>query len=159
MWDNTLTVNNNSDTNGGYKFTKFAWYKNGLFIGYKQYYSAGRTSDKKLDANAQYLVKMTDENGIQMQTCPTQLTLENLKQFGVYPNPAQTGEIINLETGLNNEQEIDGTLKVSNINGVIVHQQAVKEKTANFQLTSSGIYIVELIMKDNTKRTAKIIVK
>ena len=40
-WDNRLTVVNNPDENGGYRFKSFQWFRNGQPDGTEQSWSAG----------------------------------------------------------------------------------------------------------------------
>jgi hypothetical protein len=63
MWNNTLTVNNNSEINGGYNFVNYEWYEDGRLIGNnKQYYSAGKSSTDLLNSDAYYMVSGLDTN-------------------------------------------------------------------------------------------------
>ncbi len=159
MWNNTLTVNNNPQKNGGYKFVNFQWYEDNKVVGgNRQYYSAGKSSTDLLNKNAYYMVKLTDDKGYTYQTCPAMLTFETLSQFLAYPNPVKVGQAINVETGLDASQSANkATLKVSDLNGNVVYNQIVTGNTTSFEISAPGIYLVQLI--DNKSiRTAKLVV-
>lgn len=160
MWNNTLTVNNNPLKNGGYKFIDFKWYEDGRTVGTnKQYYSAGKSSTDLLSNNAVYMVKLTDENGYNYETCPTKLTFETLNQILIYPNPVKAGETVNIKTGSNTAQSADkAKLKVYDINGNVVCNKTIIEDTTSFETTIPGFYLIQLISKDYA-HTAKLLVK
>ena len=155
MWNNTLTVNNNPEKNGGYKFVKYEWYEDDRLISNKQYYSAGKSSSDLLNPDAYYKVKLTDEKGHEYQTCPAKITIENLSQFLVYPNPVKAGETINVETGFADRVS---KITVSNMNGHIIHNQTVTGSTADLRIAAPGVYLLQL-KSDEKDHTAKVIVK
>ncbi|MGM0530198.1 MAG: TIM-barrel domain-containing protein [Bacteroidota bacterium] len=158
-WNNTLTVNNNPEENGGYKFVDFEWYEDDKMIGNKQSYSAGNSSTDHLNENAAYSVKLTDENGNKYHTCPTQVTLEELSQNMIYPNIVQVGETIHVETFFNNSQATEkNKLDVRNMNGSIVYSQKFTGSKTSFKIGTPGFYFVQLYSGSNV-RVAKLIVK
>lgn len=161
MWNNTLTVNNNPLKNGGYKFVDFQWYENDKVIGSnRQYYSAGKSATDLLNANAVYMVKLKDDKGNGYETCPTHLTLETLNRFLPYPNPARAGETVSFDTPVSTSQQLvnNVSLKVSDLNGNVVHSQKVNGDKASFEINAPGMYLIQLISNDNV-RTAKLLVK
>ena len=160
MWNNTLTVNNNPQKNGGYKFVNFEWYEDSRIVGgNKQYYSAGKSSTDLLNKNATYMVKLTDDKGYDYQTCPAQVTFEPMSQFLVYPNPVKAGEALNIETGLDHTQSANkANLTVFDLNGNIVHKETVSGNTTSFKVASSGLYLIQLISDDGI-RSARLLVK
>lgn len=160
MWNNTLTVNNNPNTNGGYKFVDFEWYEDGKKIGAnKQYYSAGKSSTDLLNENADYTVKLIDQNGDSYQTCPSKITLKSSNRFLVYPTIVEVGESVHVETALETDEQLQkAKLNVFNLNGSLVHNQAIVGNISSFEISTPGIYVIQLIT-DSGIRTAKLFVK
>jgi hypothetical protein len=160
MWNNTLTVNNNPEKNGGYNFVDFEWLEDGKKIGSnKSSYSAGNTANDVLNKNSTYAVMLADKDGNKYQTCPTKLVLEALNQFLIFPNCVQVGETINVETIFNNRQETKkAKLDVSNMNGSVVYSQKVDGSTTSFEMEDPGFYLVQLTSGTNV-RVAKLLVK
>jgi len=105
-WDDVLIVNNNKETNGGYTFTSYQWYRDGVLIpgATGQYYQeVGGTSGN-------YSVMLTGtRNGeaVQIMTCEMYFGSRNLMR--AYPIPAQVFEHITIEAGLS-EEELDGAV-------------------------------------------------
>lgn len=96
-FNNVLLVNNNPGSNGGYRFTSYQWFKNGQPIGDGQYYSAGPNETDVLDADAQYQVFMETEAGETLQTCIGSVTLEFDFSISLYPNPNESGRVLNID--------------------------------------------------------------
>ncbi|WP_158960422.1 MBG domain-containing protein [Myroides fluvii] len=88
-YDNVVFVNNNPQTNGGYKFSRYEWYKNGQKIADAQAFSAGPTLEDKLDPQAEYYAVLYTANGKVLTTCPMGIQLKSKKTLRVYPNPVQ----------------------------------------------------------------------
>jgi hypothetical protein len=159
MWNNTLTVNNNPEENGGYKFVGFEWYADGKMISNNQSYSAGNSSSDLLNENTEYMITLADKNGDTYHTCPTTLVLEELTQNMIYPNFVQVGETINVEAIFNSSQDtVKAKLNVSNMNGSIVYSQKFEGSTTSFTMENTGFYVVQLSSGTNV-RVAKLIVK
>jgi len=150
----TLTVNNNPDENGGYKFVNFEWYEDGRLIGdNKPYYSAG-----KLKQDALYMVKLTDANGDKFQTCPSKLEFKNSSQLIVYPSFLKVGETIHVMTTMPPQQSSEKPkLNVVNLNGTIVYHQSFEGSTTSFAMSAPGIYVVQLITETNIS-SAKLLI-
>src|SRR5690606_27026111 len=96
-FDNVLLVNNNPQNNGGYQFTAYQWYKDGILVGTGQYFSEGDNPADTLDPDAEYMVKVTTAQGEVLQTCIGQILLLHSNQARLYPNPIVTGRTITIE--------------------------------------------------------------
>jgi hypothetical protein len=72
-WNNTLFVNNNPRTNGGYSFTDFAWIQNDIdTVSFSQFYSAGDKSTDLLKTSDTYRVQVHYLKGnetLRISTC------------------------------------------------------------------------------------------
>jgi len=111
----TLLVNNNSATNGGYKFDYYYWYKNGILI--KEDSHAGNggsyyTGGADFEANADYTVEAIDSEGNHHFSCPYRyvtLTAEQESALNDYvgimtENPSFTLNIIGHTCDLGTDQ-------------------------------------------------------
>ncbi len=144
-YDNVLLVNNNPDTNGGYRFIAFNWYKNGILVGTGQYYSAGDDASDQLDLDAKYSVEMETEDGDILQTCEFGVTYSNVFSLKVSPNPVKSGSIVNVVTTYSPNMLEDMNIRVRDIYGGIVMQRRVRSNSSQITLPPSlapGTYIV-----------------
>ena len=98
-YDNLLLVNNNKQTNGGYVFQAYRWFKNGILIGEEQAYSAGNEFGSTLDPQATYEVELTLYNGKKIRTCPLVWNKKIAEKWGVYPNPVQKNQLLYVQFG------------------------------------------------------------
>ena len=106
-WDDVVVVNNNPKTNGGYTFTSYQWYKNGVEI-------PGATDQFFQDLpeiSGNYSVRLIgeDENGnrVEFTTCDMYFAVKRIMK--AYPIPAGTFQSITIEAGLSPE-ELDGAV-------------------------------------------------
>ncbi len=158
-WNKVLTVNNNSETNGGYKFSKYKWFKDGKEIGKgKQYYSAGNKEEDVLDVNAEYAVHVTTQNGQELRTCPGRVTLKRSSAV-LYPNPLSFGESANLVVDVEDVDLTGSEIQLYNMSGYFVKSIPASETTTSFQVPSVGNYVVKFISPSGYHREFKLIVK
>jgi len=98
--NHTLLVNNNSGTNGGYKFVYYTWYKNGQVLKEGAHVDNGGsyyTGGSDLDENVEYTVRATDEQGNQYLSCPYKFIRMTLPvNVAVYPNPVPKNNKVNI---------------------------------------------------------------
>jgi len=131
------TVNCNIQTNGGYNFTAFQWYRNGVAI------SGATDTYYQIKDNAIYYCAITLNDGRKWRTCDIKLT----RQSGglvAYPNPTQ-GElrINNYETTFGASQlRGNEMIQVFNLNGKLVLQS----NTNPFDMSAlpDGMYIIKV---------------
>ena len=144
-YNNVLLVNNNPETNGGYRFTSFNWYKDGVLIGTGQYYSVGENASDQLDLNAMYSVEMETEDGDILSTCESSITLKSAFVLKVAPNPVHSGSTIDVTTTYSTEMLTDLKITVSNLYGLQVMQEVSGSNNSRITLPSSltpGTYVV-----------------
>lgn len=158
-WNKVLTVNNNTETNGGFKFEAYEWFKDGAKIGTnKQYYSVGNKTTDQLDANAEYAVKVTTVGGQTLQTCPGKVVLKNSSML-LYPNPAILGEAVYLEADVEAEELAGAEVRIYNLSGYHVKTIPVSEKKTQIVLPSSGNYIMKLVSPSGLQGEFKMVVR
>ena len=160
-YNNVLLVNNNPETNGGYRFTSFNWYKDGVLIGTGQYYSVGDNASDQLDLNAMYSVEMETEDGDILSTCESSITLKSAFVLKVAPNPVHSGSTIDVTTTYSTEMLTDLKITVSNLYGLQVMQEVSGSNNSRITLPSSltpGTYVVSTKAGD-VELSTKIIVQ
>ncbi|HLR38078.1 MAG TPA: T9SS type A sorting domain-containing protein, partial [Chitinophagaceae bacterium] len=159
-FNNTLLVNNNPTNNGGYRFVKYQWYKNGQPISREQVYSVGDERNDLLDEEATYSVVVTTEDGDKIHTCPTTISFDRRIGIEVYPNPVarQSGLQVKVKYPGNN---FPGAIaRLYSLKGRQILTFRMKEKLEKMKLPAkitTGVYIL-VIEVNHHKKTTKIFV-
>ena len=129
-WNDVLTLLSPS-ANGGYTFTAFQWYKNGLPI-------EGETHSylyHPLDFSSTYYVELTREDGVTVATCPIQPVQHEDKTK--YPTIVTANQIVRIHT--DNPTKI----YIYSAFGQLVHTYSLTAGDAVFQTPAqAGIYII-----------------
>ncbi|WP_264537901.1 T9SS type A sorting domain-containing protein [Flavobacterium sp. N1736] len=160
-FNNVLLVNNNPQTNGGYEFVAYQWFKNGQLIGTGQYYTAGNDTNNVLDPTAVYSVKMTTKDGKILQTCESAITLQNTLLAKLYPNPVEVGKILTVEADYPAEDLADMQISLYSVTGQLiktVQSSSVKTEIQLPAATEGNMYLV-VLEGANIKKSFKVIVK
>jgi hypothetical protein len=160
-FNNVLLVNNNPQTNGGYEFVSYQWFKNGQLVGTDQYYSAGNDANSILDTSAIYSVKMTTKDGKVLQTCGSTIILQNSLQAKLYPNPIEAGKVITIEADFPEEELQNMQITLFSVSGKLiktVQSSTVKTEIQLPEITESNMYLV-VLESGNIKKSFKVIVK
>ncbi|MNQ39467.1 hypothetical protein D3C85_530770 [compost metagenome] len=160
-FNNVLLVNNNPQTNGGYEFVSYQWFKNGQLVGTDQYYSAGNDSNSVLDTSALYSVKMTTKDGKVLQTCDATIVLQNSLQAKLYPNPIEAGKVITIEADFPEEELQNMQITLFSVSGKLIKTVQSSTSKTEIQLpeiTESNMYLV-VLESGNIKKSFKVIVK
>lgn len=156
-WSNTLVINNNSATNGGYEFASYQWYKDGKEIGIKQYYSAGPRKTDLLDEKAFYHAKMVDVNGVEYLTCTDSPVLMN-SGLQVSPNPVKRGEIVTITVPL--KEGMKGSVSIYSLSGLtaISNEPLNEEVTEIIAPINPGIYILRISLEGGVSESLRLVV-
>ncbi|WP_158961473.1 MBG domain-containing protein [Myroides fluvii] len=160
-YNNVLLVNNNKQTNGGYVFKGYEWFKNGVSIGDKQAYSAGNNVGDVLEPGAEYHVVLTLSNGKKVVSCPIYIENKATADWGVYPNPVQKSQALHIR--LNEDQQQAVSYVIFNVKGQKVMEGSFVEGSTAKQVeipstVAVGSYI--LVLKGtNTQQSVQFIVK
>ncbi|MFD2826816.1 beta strand repeat-containing protein [Leeuwenhoekiella polynyae] len=161
-FNNVLLVNNNPETNGGYEFTTFEWYKNGKLVGTGPYYSAGDNANDMLDPNAEYRAKMTTADGTVLQTCNTTLKTRSAYGIVLVPNPVPAGSQLTLTANFPKEELKDMEIMIFSTNGVLLKQTRVSGATNRIDLPfsiASGAYIFTCTTTKGRRESVSFLVK
>lgn len=159
-FNNVLLINNNPQTNGGYEFVSYQWFKNGQLVGTGQYYSAGDNLSNSLDPSAEFSVKMTTKDGKVLSTCSSKITLQKSLTAKLYPNPIQSGKVITVEADFPEEELANMNISLYSVSGQLI--KTLKSSTAKTEVQlpdSDGNMFVVVIETANIKKTLKVIVK
>ena len=145
-WNDVIAVLTHN-YNGGFDFTAFQWYKNGQALsGETNYYL-----HQPLDFGAEYSVLLTDQNGMQLMTCPFYPTPHT--DISLYPTVVQPQEQIQCRMSQ------PAKIALYNTTGDLVSQTQVPEGQTNLQAPdATGIYMLKITTNDNQQRDVKIIV-
>ncbi|MUV02277.1 T9SS type A sorting domain-containing protein, partial [Flavobacterium rakeshii] len=160
-FDNLLLANNNPETNGGYSFVAYEWYKNGNLVGNQQYFSEGETINDLLDPDAEYYLKLTTVEGDVLQTCVSNIVLQHVSSMRVYPNPARIGGEVIVDVDFPSFELDDMQIEIYDLNGRIVHTVKSNGKLTSVKLPGTiqeGVYIV-ICTTENLQKSFKIIVR
>ena len=148
-WNDVLALLN-SKYNGGYTFTTYQWYKDGMpIIGATKSYLS-----QPLDMNAEYSVEVTREDGVVMRTCPFQ----PVERTDTYPFPtlAQPSQKIPIRS--------TADMRITHVNVYNMMGQKYASHTildGQGEITApslSGNYLVELIYESGDKKSQHLIV-
>jgi hypothetical protein len=145
-WNNTLLINNNPATNGGYTFTAYQWYRNGEAIAgaTAQHYSAGNKATDLL-GDALYHAALTTATGELLRTCPAQPEAMALENLTAYPNPLHSGDVLHLDLGMDAAQLEGAEVFVYSMAGELLFRQKPAGNPVELRLNlPMGIYIVRM---------------
>ncbi|GHA45737.1 hypothetical protein GCM10007103_28560 [Salinimicrobium marinum] len=153
-FNNVLLVNNNPETNGGYRFESYKWYRNGALIGTGQYFSEGNNFSDQLDSGSTYHVEMITEDGEILRTCSTVIQIKNSYRVVLARNPINSGEPLELLADFPEEELETMQISIHNLNGTILKQLRSNSKATTIELPfnlPSGVYILNCTTNSNSK--------
>ena len=153
-FNNVLLVNNNPQTNGGYKFVSYKWFKNGALIGTGQYFSEGDHARNQLDTESTYSVEMVTEDGELLRTCSTIIQPRDSYTVVLAHNPIKLGEQLELFADFPKEELQTMQLSIHDLNGVLLKRIRSNSKSTTIELPfniRSGVYILDCKTKTHSK--------
>jgi hypothetical protein len=145
-WNNTLLINNNPATNGGYTFAAYQWYRNGEAIAgaTAQYYSAGNKATDVL-GDALYHTALTTATGEPLRTCPAPPEAMAMENLTAYPNPLRSGDVLRLDMGMDAASLEGAEVFVYSMAGELLLRQKAAGNPVELRLNlPMGIYIVRI---------------
>ena len=136
------------DYNGGYDFSAFQWYKDGVLL-------PGETHsylNQPLAFESEYSVLLTNTDGLQLMSCP--IIAEDKAELSVYPTILKHGEMVKCH------MTDENMLFIHNSTGKIIQELQLEEGTTAVALPAvSGVYLLRFISNDHIERTFKVIVQ
>uniref|UniRef100_UPI003A8DE63C T9SS type A sorting domain-containing protein n=1 Tax=Flavobacterium sp. TaxID=239 RepID=UPI003A8DE63C len=158
-FDNVLLVNNNPQNNGGYEFTDYEWYKNGVLVGTGQYFSEGNNQSDTLNPTAEYMVKVTTTDGEVLQTCLGQIQLQHASGARLYPNPVTYGQLVTVEADFPESELENMTIAVYNLNGALITEVQSSSRITQLQLPLQAATYIVVLKTPNNSKTFKVLVQ
>ena len=136
------------DYNGGYDFSAFQWYKDGVLLPEETH----SYLNQSLSFESEYSVLLTNTDGLQLMSCP--IIAEDKSELSVYPTILKQGELVNCHLMNNN------ALYIHDSTGKIIQEQQLEEGTTAVALPAvSGVYLLRFVSNDHIERTFKVIVQ
>ncbi|MEZ7497116.1 T9SS type A sorting domain-containing protein, partial [Leeuwenhoekiella aequorea] len=153
-FNNTLVVNNNPQTNGGYRFTGYQWYKNGRRIGNEQYFSEGDFSTDMLDPFASYRVELITAGGDVLSTCAFNIELQASGKIHLAPNPVRATSSATLFAEFDREELKDMKISIHSLQGTLVDTFYTSGSSTTVQMPAgiqAGVYVLVCETKKQTQ--------
>ena len=155
-FNNTLLVNNNPATNGGYSFVAFTWYKNGNVVGDLQYFSEGDEASDRLDPLAAYRVELTTEDGDVLSTCTFTVELDISSKIQLAPNPVRANASTTLFANFEKEELSNMKISILSLNGTLIDTFYTSLSKSSIKMPANiqaGMY---LLVCETSKQTQTI---
>ena len=161
-WNDVLTVNNNPETNGGFTFYAYQWYKDDKLIpgATGQYYT-----EKDGALNGSYHVELRSyaisdthqATPVSFVSCPF-LPLPQLR-MAVYPVPVKVNQSFVFTTSLSQAELAGGTLEIYDATGKLHRRITNLSPQMSIEgFAIKGFYFGRLTTRDNEVRDIKIVV-
>ncbi|MGS4346929.1 GEVED domain-containing protein [Myroides odoratus] len=150
-FNNTLLINKNPQTNGGYNLVGFQWFKNGELVSNEQVYSAGAMAI--LNSKDVYHAIVKTAEGDEIHVCPMEEKAVVASGIKLYPNPVVLGQKTTLEVNVTGMQLKGIPVQVFNLNGQLVHTFTMEGAHTTVYLPQTipgGMYVA--IFELNGKR-------
>ena len=163
--NSTLVINNNANTNGGYNFVYYTWYKDGQRIAggshdnlQGHYYANG-----DLDPDAEYWAEMTDINGKHYRTCPYTPVIHIKINILAYPNTVASAinRVVTVDIeGISPEELNSATIDMYSSLGAYMGRERVqgRNRVPVTMPNEPGAYILQF-KSATEERNIKIIVE
>jgi hypothetical protein len=140
-WNDMLVVNTDEATNGGYRFSKIQWYKNGALISGED---LTYLYDAALDPTVDYHIVAETQYGT-FVSCGFRPAIVTSEGITVYPNPVQAGEEVTI-TGASSVHSI----RLYSVLGVFLESVAPSAEVKIRMPNVAGIYLIQVNI-DNTR--------
>ena len=161
-WDDVLTVNNNPETNGGFTFYSYQWYKDDILIpgATGQYYT-----EKDGSLNGAYHVELhgyaisetRQTTPVSFVTCPF-LPLPQIR-MAVYPMPLKVNQRFVFTTSLSEAELAGATLDIYNAMGQL--DRKITNLSPQMSLdgfNTQGVYFGRLVLRNGSAGNIKFVI-
>jgi hypothetical protein len=159
-WDDVLAVNCVPETNGGYTFTEFQWYRGDGTLLFGETKSYLYVTDAYGFGNEYYVVAKTMKDGAPFDyvSCPKQIDRNALNNLAIslYPNPVKGGDYVTVQVSET------AVLHLTDYSGTVLKTVTVGAGTSTVQMPNlPGVYIIQAVLQSaqNVKKEFKVIVK
>ena len=156
-WDDVLAINNNFSTNGGYEFTDYKWFKDGVEQPETKGYIRLSGGSAEYTATLSGRSIATQQN-VTRTTCPTKINGATVKA-AVYPNPVQRGQSIQVTTGIPAGESGSAVIQLFGQTGNLIIKQTLHNSEAEITMPdAAGAYILQLTV-NGVGETYKVVVE
>ena len=157
-WNNTMSIINNPENNGGYTFEQFRWFRDGELFCTDQWWSAGANGEK-VRVEHEYYVEVTTTEGETLRTCPNYVALRSM-EVTANPNPVTFGNTIYIEADVEEELLKDAVIQIYNMTGYYIESIKVEGRFTPVDIRyASGLYVFVFKGADGFKKELKVVVK
>lgn len=140
QWNDLIAILTH-DYNGGYDFTAFQWYRDGECL-------FGETHSylhQPLDFGAEYTVLLTNEEGVQLMSCP--FVAEDKSESSIYPTMLSSGEEIRCRS------TIEAELYIYSSSGKLLRQLSIPQGTTMIAMPYPiGVYMFKFVSNNHIKQ-------
>ena len=114
-----------------------------------------------LNTSSSYHVMLTTTTGIEAPSCPFTPSVSNKSfSFIVYPNPAGSNQLIQVEIGLQDDEWSNEILILHDIQGKTLYKtEPVKGTNIITTPAGSGLYVLSLYVGNSLVASEKIVVE
>jgi hypothetical protein len=152
-WDDVVVANNNPETNGGYRFVAYQWYKNGEPIPG----ATGQYYNEVGGLNGYYSLWAMTEDGKVYESC--EIAIATSARIKVYPTPAHVDQEVTIELPLTEEELEGGVLDIYDDKGALVQHISVIEQVTKVRgFHAAGTYFGRVTTGTNEIKTVKFII-
>ena len=152
-WDDVVVANNNPETNGGYRFVAYQWYKNGEPIPG----ATGQYYNEVGGLNGYYSLWAMTEDGRVFESC--EIAIATAARIKVYPTPAHVDQEVTIELPLTEEELEGGVLDIYDDKGALVQHISVIEQVTKVRgFHAAGTYFGRVTTGTNEIKTVKFII-
>ncbi len=158
-WNNILSVVNNPSNNGGYYFTHFNWYCDGVLME-EENSSYIYVPDDKLSCT--FKAQVATQTGVWVTTCDFlfESIATTTSTLLSAPNPVSPLQTVAIRSLLEVESLGNATLFVATTAGEVVATHALSTTTYTLTAPSQiGTYVVTIVTQEGKRYSTKLIVK
>ena len=134
-YPNLPTINQHTQTNGGYTFTGFQWYRDGIAI------PGANNPYCQIKDNATYYCVLTLDNDVKMRTIDIYSFLRPTGALIAFPSPTQ-GKVTIQRSTIPFPLDLSGKIQVFDLNGVLVMQPA--SNPFDMSGLPKGVYVIRI---------------
>jgi hypothetical protein len=163
-WNNTMTIRNNPETNGGFQFQSYQWYCKPAGSSYFQPFSSGQSysagnKGEELHPDDTYIVEVVTNTGVRLRSCEGFPDLKTMT-VDTYPNPVVHSSTLSLDADGDDEFLDNATIEIYNMQGLLLEKLPVSGRITTCPTPSgSGMYLYIFKAKNGYSKEMKVLVK
>ncbi|MEG1573770.1 MAG: hypothetical protein RR341_01670 [Bacteroidales bacterium] len=151
-WDDVLVVANNPEINGGFRFSSYKWYRNGVVLDALSQYITLPANKSSADV---YMVELVTEDGVIVKSCGQKFDL-GATRIQLYPTSVKGGDVVTLYIDQDCGLPERATVVISDMGGRINTVPVTGRCSKIIVPSVVGTYIVKVFASDGTVGEFKI---